>query len=372
MEDLKFAITLSPVPRRILLLVTDLELGGTPTVVRELATRLRSPSVHVAIACLGRPGPVADQLLARGVPVTALGATSPFDLRILPKFLRLIARERPDTILSFLIHANAIAAAASLFFPRIRFLQSIQTTQPRPAWHWALQRILRHAAGRGRIIVPSPSIAAVAMQRSGVPAAMIDIIPNAIDPADFPPVPRPPGSRTIGFIGRLDPVKRIPDLLHAMTFLPDVRLEIFGEGPQRPVLAALIGRLNLAGRVTLRGPIARPQDALAQLDLLVLPSEAEGLPMVLLEAMAAAVPIVATDAPGIRDCVRHDHSALLVPVGRPAALAAAITQILADPTLRSRLIRQASHDIRQHFSWPAVLPRYQQLLWGAADDILSS
>ena len=200
------------------------------------------------------------------------------------------------------------------------------------------------------------------MTRSGVPAAKIDIIPNALDAADFASLPRPPFTNTLGFIGRLDPVKRIGDLVRAVALIPAVRLEIFGEGPERPKLERLITGLNLDSRVSLRGQIARPQDALSQIDLLVLPSEAEGLPMVLLEAMAAGVPIVATDAPGIRDVVRHDHTALLVPVGSPAALTAAIVRSLACAELRSRLTARARRELRERFSWDTVLPRYQRLL----------
>src|SRR5437764_5617386 len=97
--------------RRILLLITDLEIGGTPTVVRELAVRLREPGrVEVEVACLSPWGPVADQLAAAGVAVTALGGRRAADLpRVLFRLVRLIRRGRFGTVFSFLVPANLTA-----------------------------------------------------------------------------------------------------------------------------------------------------------------------------------------------------------------------------------------------------------------------
>jgi len=352
-----------PSPRRILLLITDLEIGGTPTVVRELALRLAS-ACHIHVASLAPHGPVAQQIRAAGVPVTPLNARGPLDLAVLSRLASLIRTHQFDTLFSFLIHANAVAAAASLIFPHIRYIQSIQTTQPTPRWHWALQRLIHTVADR--IVVPSPSVAHAAQDWAGVPLHRIEIIPNAVDLADFSPISSPPPQTRplpIAFIGRLDPIKCIPDLLHAVRILKGlVHLHIFGSGPQRPAIESLITTLSLAPLVTLHGPVARPQDALAHAALLVLPSAAEGFGLVLIEAMAARVPIVATNVPGIRDVLRDGHTALLVPKNSPDRLAQAIARVATDADLRRRLINTASADVAQRFSWPKVIPQYRQLL----------
>src|SRR5438552_17156178 len=98
------------VPRRILLLITDLEIGGTPTVVRELAIRVRRPpEVDIEVACLSKWGPVADQIREAGIEVTAFDARGVRDLvRVARKLLRLIRDRKFDTVFSFLIHANAV------------------------------------------------------------------------------------------------------------------------------------------------------------------------------------------------------------------------------------------------------------------------
>ena len=356
--------------RRILLLITDLEIGGTPTVLRELALRLRNvPDVHVQAAGLSGPGPLRDQLLARGIECTALGARGAWDLKIAGKLHRLLRRERIDTVVSFLIHANALAAALRSAYPHARYFQSIQTTQPRPAWHWALERWVHRAAEK--IFVPSLSVATVAQRWAGVSASKIVIIPNAIDPAEFrggtggPPVNREHGRAThadIGFIGRLDPIKRIPDLLHAMTLLPaNMRLHIFGEGGEQRRIEADVKQLGLGGRVIMHGAIARPQEALAMIDLLVLPSEAEGFGLVLIEAMASGVPVVATNVAGIRDVVSDGRTGLLVPARSPERLGKAIARMIDEPGLRQRLIENALTDVNRRFTWEAVFPKYLRL-----------
>ena len=179
---------------RILLFTTDLELGGTPTVVRELALRLRPHFAHVHVACLGQIGPVGEQIRSAGVTVTAFNLHRP---RHLPagvlRLRRLIRRERIDIVYSLLLHANAVAALASIRLPGlsgVRWFQSIQTVQPTPAWHWRLQRLAWRRAER--VIVPSHAIVTAAARLARIPPGRCVVIPNAIDPAAFSQTAPPP------------------------------------------------------------------------------------------------------------------------------------------------------------------------------------
>ena len=82
----------------------------------------------------------------------------------------------------------------------------------------------------------------------------------------------------------------------------------------------------------------------------------------LIEAMAAGIPVVATDVPGIRDVVRDGITGLLVPPNQPQKLAEAINRLIANSTLRNGLIEAATADVRERFSWDVVLPKYRELL----------
>ncbi len=348
-------------PRRILLLITDLQIGGTPTVVRELAIRLaREDGMHVHVACLDRWGPVADQLREKGIAVTALDACSRLDAGVLFRLNRLIHQEQIDTVFSFLIHANAAAAMASLVNRPVRFLQSVQTTQPTPRWHWMLQNMIQHAAEM--IVVPSPSVADAAQNWAGIPPEKIAVIPNAVEISEFAPHQNIYGKR-VGFIGRLDPIKRIDDLITAISLLPDdVTLNIYGEGGERSQIESMVDALNLTQRVKLHGAVQGPVEVLAGMDLLVLPSDAEGFGLVLIEAMAAGVPVIGTNVPGIRDVIVDGKNGILAPPRNPRALANAIERILSDESLRKTLVAGGMANVQENFAWPIVYQQYRMLL----------
>jgi glycosyltransferase involved in cell wall biosynthesis len=352
------------VPRRLLILNTDLELGGTPTVVREIATRLHAlPDVCVEVACLGKWGPIAAQIKHAGLEVTALGAKGVSDLWVVRRLIDRIRTRHIDTVFSFLMHANAIAAAAKPACAGVRFFQSIQTTQAYPAWHWQVQRFVHHAAER--IIVPSLSVARVAEERARVPPEKITTIPNAIDPAAFAPSPIPdanPRPYPIGFIGRLDPVKMVPDLIQAVAMLGDlVHLHIFGDGPERESITRLIRLMKLEPCITLHGFVPRPQDALSRIGAVVLPSISEGMPMVLIEAMAAAVPVIGRDVPGVRDVIQDGINGVLVKGLGVPELAEAIRAIVLDQSRRVSLVDQAAKWVRDHYTWERVLTEYRNV-----------
>ena len=367
----------SGVPRRILLLVTDLQIGGTPTVVRELATRLHDPTkgIQVEVACLSKWGPVADQIRDAGVTVTALNATHSWQLRAVVKRLRRLVRDHSiDTVFSFLLHANAAAALASRELPGVRFLQSIQTVQRWPLWHWWVQRRIHR--GADKVVVPSSAVAKVARERCKVPAEKILVIPNAVDPDDFPRVPVfERGEIRIGYLGRLDPVKNLDLFVATVGRLvkdsaPEdrpVEGHIFGDGPMRPQLDMQIRGARLKDKVFLRGPVARPQDALREMDLLFFPSGGEGFGLVLIEAMASGVPVLAMSRGGVTDVVRHGVNGWLFDVGPDGDFRVHLDLIFADllhdPVAATEdLIANGLATVRERFSWDVVLPQYRALL----------
>lgn len=349
---------------RLLLLVTDLHRGGTPTVLRELAVRFARLSLHVEVASLAGWGDTADDLAAAGVKVHALGAASVRDLNVIASLDRLITAVCCTHVLSFLVHANAVAAYVARRHPNVAFFQSIQTTQPRPRWHWWVQR---WAAGYARrVIVPTPSVAQFAQRRCGLAPTQLIVIPNGVDPSLFGlprrPRPGPDAELRIGFIGRLDPIKRLPDLINAVSRLPArFRLDVFGDGPEMPRLVHQVRRLGLADRVVFAGKVPRPHEALARIDLLVLPSAAEGFGLVVAEAMAAAVPVVAAAAPGIVDVVQDGVTGLLYPPGDVTGLCRAIETALVEPGRSDRVEAARSHALKQ-FDWTVIARQYLDTL----------
>ena len=362
-------VSSAAVPRRILLLITDLEIGGTPTVVRELAIRLNDPpEVVVEVACLKGWGPVAEQLRDAGISVTAFGARRPWELWRVAGRLRALVRERSvDSVFSFLAHANAVAALAAPDLPGVKLFQSIQTVQPRPRWHWWLQRCVQRRADK--VVVPSTAVARVARDRCGVPTERVLVIPNALDPAEFPRVDVFAGPRTnLGFLGRLDPVKRLPDFFQGLMACAardaNVQGHLFGDGPQRHLFEHMKALGGDGGHLTLHGAVSRPQDALRQMDVLFLPSTVEGFGLVLIEAMASGVPVIARPAGGVTDVVTHGVNGLLVGAHTfdPQELCDAVERLRADQAFRRQLIANGLATVCERFTWDAVLPQYRRLL----------
>ena len=195
----------------------------------------------------------------------------------------------------------------------------------------------------------------------------LQIVRCGIEPARYDTPARSGPVRRLIFIGRLARVKGVPLLLDALARLapdhPDLRLTLVGDGPDRVSLQAEAEALGLAERVQFTGLLcaAEVAEALAAHDALVLPSFAEGLPVVLMEALASRLPVVATQVAGIPELVRDGETGLLVPPGDAEALAAAIARLLADPDLcrrmgeagRARVL--AEHDIDREAARLAAL-----------------
>lgn len=190
----------------------------------------------------------------------------------------------------------------------------------------------------------------------GVPAERVTVLRNGVDTALFrPPADRAALRRELGFdgptilsVGLLIPRKRHHLTIEALRDLPDHRLVILGEGPERRALEALAGRLGVADRV--RMPGARPHEDLPRwygaADVMVLASEREGWANVLLESMACGTPVVATPAWGAREAVCAPAAGRVVAEASPAAIAAAVRSLAAPPAAR-----EATRAHAEAFGW---------------------
>ncbi|MCA0995290.1 glycosyltransferase [Alloyangia pacifica] len=169
----------------------------------------------------------------------------------------------------------------------------------------------------------------------------LQIVHCGIDPERYAPAAQ--SGQSLLFVGRLAGVKGVPVLLRALADLvprhPDLRLRLIGDGPERAALERKAAELGLEGRVEFLGYRSQAEvaEALSAADIFVLPSFAEGVPVVLMEAMAAQLPVVTTRIAGVPELVEHGASGLLVPPGEAGALAAALDSLLSDPDAHRRM-----------------------------------
>ncbi|BCX89804.1 L-malate glycosyltransferase [Methylomarinovum tepidoasis] len=213
-----------------------------------------------------------------------------------------------------------------------------------------------------RIVVPSGYLQSV-FSHFGVQVA---IIPNAVDTDRFRDAePLDDGEGPHFLVARnLEPIYGIPIALKAFSTLlqeyPKARLWIAGSGPERPVLEELAQRLGVDERVTFTGRLTPEEIAVLyrRAHVLLNPSRVDNAPNALLEAMAAGVPIVTTDAGGVPYLVKHGETALLVPVDDHRAMAAAVRRLLKDDDLRRRLITAGRKKIEKDHTWKAVIGQW--------------
>jgi glycosyltransferase involved in cell wall biosynthesis len=218
---------------------------------------------------------------------------------------------------------------------------------------------------------------AVRVRRLGIPPQRVWVIRNALQAerlaAVTPAAARAalqelcpqPGRLLVGAAGRLSPEKGFDLLVEAAAQVlreyPETNFLIFGDGPLRAALARRITTLGLAERVLLVGFRNDLERLLPGLDLFVLSSYTEGLPSVVLEALAAAVPVVATAVGGMPEVVTEGVHGFLVPPGRADLLAERIRCLLSDPCLRRLLGQQGQEHVRKEFTFTAQARRYEAL-----------
>ncbi len=236
-----------------------------------------------------------------------------------------------------------------------------------------MRRWIRHTLERSSVVIALSTRWAGFLQ-AFAPRARVEVIPNSV------PMPAPAAGQAapgrILFLGQVEPRKGIHELVEAVALLrerfPQIELAIGGQGALEEVRRRA-RELGVADRVTELGWIdaARKAQELARAAIFCLPSHAEGLPMAMLEAMAAGKAIVVTGVGGIPDAVRDGDNGLLVPPGDVGALAAALARLLGDEGERQRLGEQARATIRQAFESGVVIGRISAVYKQLREDIAS-
>lgn len=379
---------------RILLLVHDLEVGGMQMMVCALARHLRAVGAEVQIGCLDTVGTLGEELRGERFPLALFDRRPGFDGRLPVRLAQYVRRGGFDVV-----HAHQRTALFYGLLAGLLHVTPLVYTEHGPFQGRGPSRktkVFNRLLGRRarRITAVAEDVKRRLVQEEGFNPLHIEVVPNGVDLGRFAnlvsrEVARArhglsPQACILGTVGRLVPVKNHALLLHVIarlrTRVPDARLVVVGDGPERPSLEALARRLDLADRVHFLGECRNIETLLPAFDVFCHPSLAEGIPLTLLEAMAARVPIVATAVGGIPEAARPDREAVLVAgtppdggapltdAGRPYVdqLSEAIAQLLRDPSRRRRLTECAYKRVADAFSMDTVCRRYADILAAAS------
>ena len=294
-----------------------------------------------------------------GVETSVIGERFRFDRRVIRALGRILESKAPDIVQTHNVKSHFLfrLSGPANRRPWIAFHHGYTTTSLTMQAYNQLDRWSLRAADR---VVTVSQAFARDLARLGVRQDRIRVLHNSVDASraaseEITEAARSlkarmgiaSGERIILSVGRLSHEKGHADLIDALDALRGLhaesraRLVIVGDGPERPRLEAAAARLGLADRIVFAGQVHNVRPYYAMADLLALPSHSEGSPNVLLEAMAAKLPVVATRVGGVPEIVTDGESALLVKSGDPRAMAHAMEAALKDDALRSRLALRA-------------------------------
>lgn len=313
---------------------------------------------------------LVEQLEAAGVPTVFLNGRSAWDLlRTIRRLARHLRQQRPQLLQTFLWHANLVGPAAAWWAGVPRVVTGIRVAEQRGRWRLWLER--QTACCASRHVCVSRAVAKFAEERMHVDAAALEVIPNGVDLARFEQAVAtdhsalgiPAERRLITFVGRLDPQKGIDWLLETsprwMEALPEYDLVLAGEGPQRAELERQAARAGIAARAHFVGWQANVPGLLKASDLVVLTSRWEGMPNVILEAMAAGRAVLCTEVEGVRELLGDDTEQV---VSRdPNAFTQRLICLAQSESRREQLGHSNQSRIAEGNSLDQMVRRYEQL-----------
>lgn len=357
-----------PEARRILRLITRLNIGG-PARQALLLSRELAPEFHTTLAA-GRPAPDEGQLSDPSVPVVPMPLVRPLDplsdARAVRRTRALLVGTAAELVHTHMAKAGTVGRiAARTVRPRPRTVHTfhghVLDGYFRPSVQRAFVETERLLARSTDVLVAvSPQIRDQLLDlRIGRPS-QYRVLSLGLELDRFLAVDGPTGSLRrhlklspdtplIGAVGRLVPIKDLGMLLAAVAELPLVHVALIGDGESRPALEASAADLGILERVHFVGWWDDIPDAMSDLDVVALTSRNEGTPAAIIEALAAARPVVATAVGGVTHAVTDGETGLLAPAGQPAAFAARLRDALSQPARQAAMAREGRERVRSRF-----------------------
>lgn len=361
---------------KILFLSTSMGMGGADQQLLSAARELRARGHDIMIVSLTALGAMGMEARAEGFPTESLGmARGVPDPRGLVRLVRLVRAWRPDVIHSHMVHANLLARVVRLLAPAPALVSTIHNITEGGALLMAGYRVSNTLVDHMTII--SQAAADRFIRDRIVPSRLLTVIPNGVDARVFAqaaPEAREAMRRSLGLVdefawlavGRFELAKDYPTMLRAFAELrerrPNARLLLVGEGALQGETEALAAGLGLTPAVRFLGVRRDVPEVMRAADGYLMSSAWEGMPMVLLEAAAAALPIVTTNVGGTGEVVEDERTGFLVPARNPSALATAMERLMTLSEAQRRAMGDGGRErVMSRYSLNRVVERWEAL-----------
>lgn len=371
MRDVKPTMS-TPPPHRIAFGITELDAGGAERMLKELVTRLDRTKWEPHVYCLGPEAHYSAVMRECGIPVTCFGGRGLADApRIVWRWRQELRRFRPEILYTWLFHANILGRFAGAWANVPHILSGIRVAEKRHAWHLRLDRWTNFLVEQN--VCVSRGVADYVEKAGGLDPRKTVVIPNAVNgsrfadvaPANLSDLKIPSGSPIGITIGRLEYQKGIDVLLSAIPIVrekvPHAHYLIVGNGPDKSSLERRAADLGIADRVHFLGRREDIPALLAASQLFILPSRWEGMPNVILEALAAGKPIVATHVEGVPELVAQNVNGWLVPPEEPQSLGESLTVALSDLQVLQRRGDESYLIYEKHFTIDLLVENHVRL-----------
>ena len=363
----------APVMKVLQLVSSSLGFYGTERVVVTLSAALEEVGVDIVVAAFVNTAKtihveVLDHAKSRGLKTECIPCHGRLDRRAIRTLCDIVERNEIDVIHCHGIKPVLYSVLAARHM-NVRLINTCHTwdfQSVKDSFISALERCILHAFDR--VVVVSDHMIAQ-LQRFGLRADVvyngIDMQPFSHSSSDIKHRMNWCGRPVIGAIGRLAPQKGLQYLLRAapevLREIPNTLIVLVGDGPERNALETEAIQLGIERSVCFLGVREDIPELLSSMDVVVMPSLFEGLPMALLEAMASGRAVVASRVGGIPNAIQDRVNGVMLPPGDVSSLTAALCDLLKNSELRLALGQKARETVRSHFSAAAMAKRYLEV-----------
>lgn len=349
--------------KKILHLITGLEVGGAETILVKMLPRIQD-QYDQSVCCIRGKGIMAQKIMKLNIPLHFLDLKNWYDIRAIYSFYKTVRHTKPDVLITHLIHADLFGRILGRIFGIQKIMSSVVVKLIQKKYIPLLIVEKLTSVFVNLYICNSRIVANFYTDTLGIPKKKVRVIPNGIEldaysyPVDIPKLKQelgiPIGKIVIGCIAQFRKQKNHPALIHAFAKIlkqyPDTFLVLIGDGAERPVIEHLITQYGIAKHIMLPGGKRTDvYEMLSTMDIFVLPSLYEGMSYALQQAMASKIPCIVSDIPENTVLINHTVNGLVFKSGNSESLASQLSTLIDSPQMRSLLAVQARKDIEQYY-----------------------